>query len=487
MSDLGRSVSGRDLAVLAAILVLAAVLRIIGLNAPLWFDEIATVTTHVSHPWGDMLTDYSMNHHYFFSIKAKLATMIFGEEPWVYRLAPAVFGVATVAVIWWLAHMAAGPGVAHVSALLVALSYHQVWFSQNARGYTELAFWCTLGLVPFLKGVKTPGLGVWLGFGASAAAAAFTHLTGVFFFIALGLVWLAWLAVMAARGRIGRAQVFYPLVGTAFAAVVTILVYLPVLPGIFETVGSLSEDVDVDPVVEYRSPVWSLMEGLRTATGGMGPLTLAAGLGTLAAFLLGGLAARRAEPLLFWSVVVHVGVTIAILSAVDMRIWPRFFFVDIGLVLVLAVIGVAFAAERVSTMLNRPGWDSGLFALAVAAMIGLSLVLLPRNYAAPKQDMRAAFELVEAERRPLDRVLGVGPGVEVFRDYFGADWQAVFTPADYDAALADAGPAILVVAFPNRMFETIPRLRQDSASDLTLLRELPGTLGDGYILVYRRP
>ncbi|NND19835.1 MAG: hypothetical protein HKN98_14770, partial [Silicimonas sp.] len=143
---------GRDLALLALILLLATVLRVIALDAPLWFDEITTVETHVNLPWGEMMRDYSMNHHYFFSLKSKLATELFGAENWAYRLPAVLFGIATVVAIWWLARDIGGTAIAHISALLVALSYHQVWFSQNARGYTELAFWSTLGLIFFLRG-----------------------------------------------------------------------------------------------------------------------------------------------------------------------------------------------------------------------------------------------------------------------------------------------------------------------------------------------
>ena len=52
-----------DLAILLFILLLAAVLRSAGLNAPLWYDEIRTVDTHVSLPWNEMMREYSMNHH----------------------------------------------------------------------------------------------------------------------------------------------------------------------------------------------------------------------------------------------------------------------------------------------------------------------------------------------------------------------------------------------------------------------------------------
>lgn len=229
-----------DFVWLAAILILATIVRLIGLDAPLWFDEIATIGTHISLSWGDMIRDYSMNHHYFFSLQAKLSALIFGGEIWAYRLPAMVFGVATVAAIWWLAKDIAGSAVAHSSAVLCALSYHQVWFSQNARGYTELAFWSTLGLIFFLRGMKTPTWRAWIAFGLSLAAAVFTHLTGAFFFAALGLVWII-AVLMPGRQKTTASHVGLPLCGALLGVGLLAVLYLPILPSVLETVGSVSE------------------------------------------------------------------------------------------------------------------------------------------------------------------------------------------------------------------------------------------------------
>ena len=83
MHEADDPISPTEVGWLLLILVLAAALRILGLDAPLWFDEIVTVDTHLRLPWGEMLTDYSMNHHYFFSLKSKLAMEAFGEANWV--------------------------------------------------------------------------------------------------------------------------------------------------------------------------------------------------------------------------------------------------------------------------------------------------------------------------------------------------------------------------------------------------------------------
>ncbi len=197
------SIHRREFFVLGAILVLAIVLRIVGLNAALWFDEIVSLETHLRLPWSERMRSYSMNHHYLY-FESKVVIEIFGASPWSLRLPALIFGVASIGACWVLARHVAGPTIAHISALLLALSYHHIWFSQNARGYTELSFWALLGMILFLKGIAAPGPKIWIIYGVTLALAVFTHLTGAFFFAAQSLVWLAVLAWRAMRGSLTR-------------------------------------------------------------------------------------------------------------------------------------------------------------------------------------------------------------------------------------------------------------------------------------------
>ena len=71
--------ASRDRLILAAILCLALALRLVGLNGPLWFDEVVTHDTHLRLGWGQMLSSYSMNHHYLHNIAAKLSMSLFGD------------------------------------------------------------------------------------------------------------------------------------------------------------------------------------------------------------------------------------------------------------------------------------------------------------------------------------------------------------------------------------------------------------------------
>lgn len=476
----------RDGLWLAAILLLALALRIAALNGPLWFDEVVTVETHLKLGWDEMLQSYSMNHHYLHNIAAKLTMDAFGSAPWAIRLPALIFGIASIAAMWALARSIAGSLPAHLTALLMALSYHHIWFSTNARGYTGLALFSTLGLLCFLRGIDAPTRRTWLAFAACLAATTFTHLTGAFFFLTLGLVWLAVIGWRALRGRSDRALVIEPLIGFGVGGLATLVLYLPVLSGVFSTVSSVSETSAADPMKEYQSPLWTAYEAIRTGLGEAGPRVTLVGAAVLTLSLLGAVALRRRSTLYAPIVFGHILLTGALLSAVGMRIWPRFFFTDIAFLLLLIVLGVRLACTFSARLLPfAPA--RAYFPAAIILMLLFSSGLAWRNYTAPKQDLVGAVAFVERIRQPGERVYATLHSGEIFTGHFGQDWGTIWTDEDYAKAIAEPGPALFVVTFPGRTERTLTKLAADhDAGTLTELIHLPGTLGDGGIFVLRR-
>lgn len=467
---------------LGAILALALVLRLIGLNGPLWYDEILTLETHLGLPWQDMMRSYSMNHHYLYSMEAKAAMALLGSDPWVLRLPALIFGLAGIAATWFLARDVAGAALAHLTALLLALSYHHIWFSQNARGYTELAFFATLAMILFLRGLERPGLWAWLGFAALMALSVFTHLTGALFFVAVGLVWLGVLA-QAARTRKRKPGLFlWPFVACLIGVAATVFLYLPILPSLMATIGDVSGTSAVDAVPEYQNPLWTLGETVRSAIGSIGGLTLAI------AWVLIGLAAwggAKMEPrgrLFAVAVLVHILLTMGVLTALGMRIWPRFFFVDIGFLMILILAGIQALCRTIAVAHTKK-----IFALASVVLVAVSGLLAVRNYTAPKQNLAGAWQEVQKIRLPGERIFAVGHAATVFETHFGADWGRIMDPDEYRKILDIPGPVILVLGFPQRVFSRIPELDHDlERGTVRLVHRFPGTLGDGAVLILKR-
>lgn len=475
--------TSRDYAILAGILILAVVLRLIGLNGPLWYDEILTLETHLRLPFGDMMQTYAMNHHYLFSLQAKGAMGLFGEEAWAIRLPAMVFGVASIAALWVLARDLAGRNTAHVTALLLAISFHHIWFSQNARGYTELAFWSTLAMVLYLRGLRDPRLVPWLIYGFCLAMAIFTHLTGAFFFVAQGLVWLL-VALRALPQGLRAPVIVLPAIGYLAGGALTLLLYAPVLPGVLETTTTIGADSAVDVMQEYQNPIWTVIEAVRTAIGGLGPIVSVVALAVLGLIALGGAALWSRDRLFAPIVILHILLTMALLSALDMRIWPRFFFVDIGFLMLLIVLGVRWSC---SLFVRLTGLSLPVYGAAVIAMVLLSAGLASRNYSAPKQDLAGALSTANDIATDAHRVYSVGVASTVFRDHFKSGWREVLDDAALSAALTEPGPALFVVAFPQRYYRAMPSLDQaEESGAITLAARLPGTLGDGAVLIFRK-
>lgn len=475
-----------DYQILGGILLLAAVLRLWGLNAPLWFDEIMTLDSHVRLPWGDMMQTYSMNHHYLFSLQSKLFVSLFGEAAWTLRLPAMLFGIGSIAALWWLARDLTDRWTAHITALLIALSFHHIWFSQNARGYTELAFWSTLGMIFFLQGLRQPSWKTWLGYALCLWLAVATHLTGAFFFVAQGLIWLTLALRRLPKDGLRAPFIVWPAAGYLLGGLLILLFYLPVLPSLLETMAGIRETGNVDVMREYSNPFWSVIEGVRTAIGDLGPLI---GVILLAVFTLAGLgvyALREKGSVYSLTIGLHIVVTIALLMALGMRVWPRFFFVDIGFLMLLIVLGVRMSTELFASRVKLVPART-LYALGIAGMLLVSTGLTARNYVAPKQNLIGAYDLAETDRAAGNRVYAVGVGSEAFNGYFEAGWDEILSPEDYQAALAVPGPLTLVIAFPARSFRTVPEM--DTHIDdgtLEMIEAFPGTLGDGVVVVLRR-
>ena len=200
----------------------------------------------------------------------------------------------------------------------------------------------------------------------------------------------------------------------------------------------------------------------------------------------GAVGSHRREPLFAPIVFLHIGLTMLLLLLIGMRIWPRFFFLDIGFLMLLIVLGVQVWSGLLARLAGGRIAAGTVFGVGVAAMILISLPLAVRNYTQPKQDLAGAMALVEAERDSGDRVYGVGVVDVMFQGYFETDWGAIRTDEELAAALAEPGPVWLVLSFPSRTFRDIAGLEAAVDAEFEMKAALPGSLGDGVVVVFKR-
>src|SRR6188768_3984008 len=128
-----------------ALTIVALALRLVNINGGLWYDEIVTLVEFARPPLAQIVTHFpDPNNHPLYSVLAHASVSVFGEHVWSLRLPAVVFGVLGVPMLYWLGTALTSRIEALAAAALLTVSYHDVWFSQNARGYTGLLFWTML-------------------------------------------------------------------------------------------------------------------------------------------------------------------------------------------------------------------------------------------------------------------------------------------------------------------------------------------------------
>ena len=464
--------------VLWAIVALAAALRIRDLNSGLWYDEITTLVNHVRLPLSTMLSVYeSQNQHQLYSLLAHGSITLFGDSAWALRLPAVLLGVASLPALYWFATMITTKREALLATALLAVSYHHVWFSQNARGYTGLLLGTIVasGLFLRLLELRTPrGWALPAAYAAVMAAAVYTHASAVFVGIAHGVVWLA-LLLRSRQGARGAAP-WMPGAALVLSATLSLLLYSVVVPQFVETLltpkmGGVSTD--------WKDPLWFLAESARGLVRGLPGGGIA-----VAGMLLVGTAGLtswwRRSPAVTLLMVLPGIVTAAAVVAASHNLWPRFFFFAAAFAVLIAVRGVFALADVAYPARPRLLATAALVLLAVG-----SALTVPRAWR-PKQDFAGARRFIEQVRAPGDAVVMVDLVRFPYERYLDAGWLAADSEAELEAIERGHRRTFVVYIFPTRLSAIRPDVWERIRRFYTEAAEFPGTLGGGEITVVVR-
>jgi mannosyltransferase len=186
---------------LAALVVLAAVLRFstLGLQS-LWYDEAFT-PVHVLH--GGLLATlrgvaHTENTPPLWYVLIWAWTRIFGTGAIALRLPSALFGVACVPVVWAIGRELSGRrATALAAAAFVAVNPLFVWYSQEARAYGLFVLTGALAMLYFLRAFREPTRGHLTAFAVSGALALLSHYFAVFLVAPM-------IVLLLLRGRLPR-------------------------------------------------------------------------------------------------------------------------------------------------------------------------------------------------------------------------------------------------------------------------------------------
>ena len=459
--------------------VAALLLRIPGLGYGLWHDEIATLIDLVPMPWWEVSFDLSsQNNHVLYTLAAKASMTLFGESIWAFRLPAVVFGVGSVLALYRLMHRFGQRWEAILAAALLATSYHHVWFSQNARGYTALLFFSLLATEAALRlfaqrpretreGKEPVRWRAVVGYALTLILACLSHLTAATLILVHGGVAI----VRRARLRSGVSVLW----GCAIASAV---VGLLLLPGLGDFVGSLTPQEDSIKVgaSEWSSIGWMIMETVRGLTAGLpggvfsvfaAGIVVSVGLWTLWRDSRLGLVLMVVPPFLL----------AVALVATSHNMWPRFFFYAGGFAVLISVRGVATIFGAYRTERRRL---LAISALALGTAFGAFLV--PRAWV-PKQDFEAAAAFLDTVMQPGDSFAAIDLAEVGFFQYLERDGRIVRTREQLIAAEREARALWIAYTLPARSRANEPDLWRRLDSEYRERAVFRGTVAGGDIVI----
>jgi mannosyltransferase len=385
---------------LAALTLLAAVLRLATLGEQsFWYDEAFT-PVHVLHT-GLGATLHAVVHTEntppLWYLLAWVDARIFGDGAIALRLPSALAGIATVPVVWAIGERLGGRRAALIAAAIVAVDPLMVWYSQEARAYGLYVLFAALAMLCFVRALQAPTRVRLAGFALAGALALLTHYFAVFLLIpmcvwllldarvrraalpavgALVVVGLALLALISAQGGHGtqwigrwalssRLQAIpqYYLTGYSGASLghgIELLVALPVLLGVALGAWRLFAAPDVAGagagVPDARRAVWIA-------------LSIAA-FAVLAPILLAALGADYLAPRNLVGAMIPVTVLIALLLAhADAAVAgmpPGTVATAIAATVVVALLAISLDVDA-SPRLQRGNWRDVARAIRRAA------------------------------------------------------------------------------------------------------------------------
>ncbi len=232
-----------ELGVLAAVLVIAALTRLPGLDARGQWDSdqghdmsvLAALVGHGQLPLLGPVTSVGTFHHgaFYYYLLAPSA-LISGADPVAAMTEFALLGIAAVAATWWLARLVGGPVAAAVAGLLLAVSPAGISESTFIWNPNPIPVFAALATVGVINARRTGRVRWWLLAAVGTMATMQLHWLGGVLAVPVAAAWV--LEVRRRRaggdaGAVGRAG----LAGLAILA----LGYLPL--AVHEATSDFSE------------------------------------------------------------------------------------------------------------------------------------------------------------------------------------------------------------------------------------------------------
>ncbi|MDQ3547315.1 MAG: glycosyltransferase family 39 protein [Chloroflexota bacterium] len=393
-------------AVLAAIIVAGAVLRLTALNRQsLWFDEI-DVVVRAQQPLGTVLRTFVAEGENgpLYNILLALWIRVAGISELAVRFPSAVAGTLAIPLIYLLARRLAGATTGLLAAGLLAISPYHVWYSQEAKMYALVVLLALASSACLVEALERDQKRWWVAYTILTTLLFYTHVATVLIFVAQSLY-----VIVTRRAWRGRER------GWVASVAILTLPYLPIAVWALRVVGGGVQTWQPD--VGFWDAARIL--GIKFAVNRADEIIETCGALLYAVLALAGtlVLARQGRRERWWLLLVSLSVVpIVGLYLVSLRqsvFSDRYAIVALPAYLILVAVAVIWLTRQ------RMLWPVGaavLFLLLAFAWGPLRDV--NRSTAAEKEDWRSAFAWVAERVEPGD-VLLLHPGYIITTyDYF---------------------------------------------------------------------
>jgi 4-amino-4-deoxy-L-arabinose transferase-like glycosyltransferase len=204
---------------LGVIIVVGATLRLYSLDfQSLWQDEGLQFYVATQNSFSELLHQ-TRSFHPPLSFIINHVFLLMGESDFFLRLPSALFGIASLPLLYILGRDLTSSREAVLAVFVLAISPFHIWYSQDARMYSQLLFLSLLSTVLLMQALSRGKVRWWVYYILVSAAGMYTH---VFMALALTAQFL-WLFLYHRRHLL-------PIVATGVAVAVLFLpwgLYLP--------------------------------------------------------------------------------------------------------------------------------------------------------------------------------------------------------------------------------------------------------------------
>lgn len=393
---------------LALITLLALGLRLMGLDSDLWLDELLTLRGFAPLPVGEIITSYrSPNNHLLNTLFIKGSVALFGEHAWSVRLITALLGTASVPTLYRVARLAMSRRASLGAALLLAVSYHHIFFSQNARGFTPYLFFALIACRALADGLREQRQGPWVVFGLANGLGLMSLLNAAFVIVVEVMVATVVVFRIRATGvpvgpLLRRLAVVFGVTGLcAFG------VYAVALPDAYMIIANAYTALSFTGSKAGSGDLTAVV--VRGVTDGFGTGVLLAAIPFLAVAGSGLVILWRRQWIVAALLFLPGVVTAVVLASRGMTFSPRHFLLWLPCAIVTAAVTIDALAGRLAA--TAPRRRATLTTGLVALLAITSVAALPRYYAVPKQPYSAAVRHLARTRADNEWIFLVRPAV----------------------------------------------------------------------------